>query len=272
MLSARMLGLTVVRVSAGEELVKCPFHQDSHSSAWFNPHKGLFWCAVCNKGLTVGRLIEEMGSDIDLIELLEETEGEIPDLDLIIRNELLPFGNPLLRPDYYDERGINESVIQKYELEYNVAMKSIVFPVWNIWSDRIGTVQRFIDPEAAGTRYQKNGTMTPVWPLNRLCEFKQNDFIIVTEGVWSALRLASWGERRFTFTLFGAKANQEIVDVLRPFRPIFLYDNDTAGSNACAKMRKLLHKGYAFTLPKAPDDMSADEIAELLRKIRRAVE
>lgn len=275
MLSARMLGLTVQRVSAGEELVVCPFHNDNHASAWFSPEKELFYCAVCGIGLNARSLIRKMGSDLDLDELIEQAKDEIPDLDLVIEPHTIPFGNPDLRPSYYEERGISDEVIEMYGLEYSVAMGSIVFPVHNVTGSRIGSVQRFLHAEVAGTRYKKSGTMTPIWPLDKLGALKQGDRVFITEGVWSALRLATWGRmnkgRGLTFCLFGAKANQEIVDVLRPFNPVFLYDNDEAGRNACAKMRGLLHRGHAFTLAKAPDDMNDKEIQDMLVKLWKAI-
>lgn len=271
MISARMLGLEVTRVSAGEELVRCPFHSDSNASAWFNPHKGLFWCAVCNLGLSAKQLITKMGTDIDLDQVVSDAEGEIPDLDLIQENHILPMGNPHQWSSYYEGRGVSEEVVGMYQLEVNIVNHSIVFPVSDIWGNRIGSVERFINSEATGTRYKKSGTMTPVWPLHFLNLFKKGDSFIVTEGAFSALRLCTWSKRQggrgIAFTLFGAKANQEIIDVLRPFNPVFLYDKDEAGINACRKMRKLAPEWDSVVLAKAPDDMSSEEINELMVKV-----
>lgn len=274
MISAKHLGLEVVRVSAGEELVKCPFHKDNRPSAWFRTDRGLFWCSVCQKGMNTGQLVAALGLDLDLNELLSEYAWEIPDLDLVSESVDLPYGTPGFFP-YMKARGIIQEVAQLYSLEYSVVSRSIVIPFFDMFGIRIGTVQRYISPEAAGMRYKKTGTMVPVWPLPFLANFKTRDTFIVTEGPWSAMRISTVsikrGARGIAFSLFGAKANQEIVDVLSPFNPVFLYDNDTAGRNACRKMRSLAPHWNSYTLAKAPDDMNDVEIAELLEKVAGAV-
>lgn len=274
MISARHLGLEVVKVSAGEELIKCPFHSDNKPSAWFNPAKGLFWCAVCHVGLSAESLVKQMGLDLDLDGLLAEHEDEIPDFDLIEMPVDLPYGIQTYSL-YTKGRGVNENVSRMYGLESDTTNHAIIFPVNDKWNNRVGTVQRFTDPEEHGMRYKKMGKMTPIWPLPFLAGFKQGDYILVTEGVWSALRISTfsqeYGGRGYTFTTFGARANQEIVDVLSPFSPVFLYDNDKAGRNACRKMRELAPQWNSFTLPKAPDDMNFEEMKELIWKLRASV-
>ena len=71
----------------------------------------------------------------------------------------------------------------------------------------------------------------------------------------------------------GALANQRIVNLVSIFKHVtFLYDDDIAGDRACRKMRQLAPLRKAFTLSKAPDDMTDLELVQLIDKLRRLYE
>lgn len=268
MLSARMFGLHVTGSSGGEELVRCPFHDDKHSSAWFNPRKGLFWCAVCQLGLNADQLQKRLG--LEIVDS-EDVEHLPADLDLFETDLVLDLGQPIYA-DYFKERGVSFDVFQHYGLGWKDAEpQAAVFPVPNLMGVTTGTIYRYVDPSQTKTRYRKIGKISPVWPLNHLLGFATGSLVIVTEGIFSALRLASLSliENVPIVSTLGAKANRSIIDVLQPFQPVFFYDDDTAGRTACQRMRQLAPLWQSWTLPTAPDDMNDNDIISFAEKLKK---
>lgn len=265
MISARSLGLEVAKVSAGEEIVRCPFHQDKTPSAWWNPSKELFYCAVCQLGLSCSQMMMRLNIEPDE---LEEVRFQPQEYDLFTEPVFIPKGDWGWNP-YYQERGINPAVANTYQLEWmNGKPSGAILPITNVISRRVGAMVRYENPKEAGTRYKIFGETTPVWPMHLLPLCKT--WIVVTEGVWSAMRLTGFWDKvgRNALALMGAKGNQRIVETMRPFNTIYLYDKDQAGQNACQKMRQLGVE-HAYTLPVAPDDMNEVQLAELTERIDR---
>lgn len=267
MSSARDFGLTVVRSSGSEENVICPFHADHTPSATYNKAKGLFYCFTCGFGLNNQQLADRLG-----IELSDELAEELlEDFDLLSHDAPLELGEKCVTNDYLWSRKISSEVADLYNIHYkDGAVPAMILPVPNLAGKIEGAVYRYIKP--IHSRYAKMGRMTPVWPMTMLKTYEAGDHIIVTEGAWSAMRLASaWSVFPdypvLPVALLGAKANQEILDTLAHLRPIFLYDHDEAGIHACRKMRLLSPLVHAYTLSTAPDDMDDEELEQLARKI-----
>lgn len=267
MTSARDFGIVVVRTSGAEENIICPFHADSSPSASFNKAKGLFYCYVCGVGYNVSQLAEKLSIDLEEV---EDGVEVLTDYDFISEDTPLELGEKVhfakFSYEYFRKRNITPYTCSTYNLHFKEgSFPAAVFPVNNLRGDLIGAVYRFIDPK--GNRYVKVGQMTPVWPMFFLLTLKESQSIIVCEGVFSALRLHSFfsgGYKYFpVLCLFGAKANQQIVDTLAPFRPIYLYDHDRAGITACKKMRQISPTSHAFTLSIAPDDMNDRQLIDL---------
>lgn len=273
MLPARVMGLEVIKSSGGEEVVKCPFHSDDNPSAWWNPKKGLFWCAVCMKGMNAYMLAKEMGIDDELVTRSLEEQPE--DYDLFGEESRLLRGEQVYA-DYFRQRRIHERVAQVYGLEWReTSPAAAVLPIPDINSEVIGVVHRYVNPKEVGTRYKFFGETTPIWPMSNLRFLGREDrTIVVTEGAWSAMRLCSWGLEHGGnpfpyFALLGAKANYRVVETLQPFRVVFLYDNDIAGIRACNKMEKIKQIDWqCYTMKTSPDDMDDEQIERLLKRIQ----
>lgn len=267
MTSARDFGIQVVRSSGSEENVICPFHSDSSPSASYNKAKGLFFCYVCGFGLSNRQLAERLGLDPDAVESTSET---LEDFDLLDTDAPLDLGVKCIANDYLSNRKIHPDIAHLYNVHYkDGTVPAMVLPVPNLKGEIEGAVWRYINP--VYSRYVKMGRMTPVWPMMMLNVFRPGETVIVTEGAWSAMRIAS---RSYTpisavipVALLGAKANQGILDALAPFNPIFLYDDDEAGERACRKMRQLAPLVPSFTLSTSPDDMSDEQLDELGYKL-----
>lgn len=268
MTSIRVLGLEVTRTSGGHEMVCCPFHSDRNASAWFNPKKRLFYCAVCGTGMNINQLARALKIDYEWDG--EDFEQDIPDYQMFNSTQEFEIGLMLMHP-YIESRGVDEFYANGYGLRVKTGSpEAIVMPMLSLSGKIIGASYRFIDPSKAGTRYKKVGTQTDLWPLPFLLEDNIKR-VIVTEGGWSAMALAPHLNRyERAVALMGARANRDIAQLVQPFdEVVFLYDDDIAGDRACRQMRRLSPLRQSFTLEKAPDDMEESEIKTLLEKVRK---
>lgn len=269
MTSAKSFGLVVTGTSGGQELVLCPFHLDRHSSAWWSPRKNLFYCAVCGLGLNAQQLAKRLGVEYEEV---IEWSAEPEDYDLVGDEPVWELGYSIYH-DYFRERGIPEWIIRDYDIRWkNAEPRGAVIPLTSLSGEIVGVQYRYQDEVIAGTRYKTYGKPPPVWPMHKLRDVKEGERILLVEGVWSALRLATFNHkyphmRSFQpFALLGAKVNLDIVETLKPFKPIYLYDADEAGVRACRKMRELDPLASCY-VSKSPDDMVDDEIVQLLGSI-----
>lgn len=267
MLSARNLGLSVTRSSGDEEYVICPWHDDKSPSASYNRRKGMFYCYVCHLGLNLEQLLKKLG--LEDMPLDEEREPE--DFDLLGEQLPLDLGSQIGTEGYYLKRGIGTLTMFKYGARWKAGTpEAAVLPIYDLQSSLVGVMYRYLHPEMTGTRYKVIGDPTPLWPMPLFKEIDNNP-IIVTEGAFSAMRISSWfAENHLSsncFALLGAKASQRVVDMLKGFSPVFLYDNDLAGRTACRQMRRLFPTAPSWTLSTAPDDMTDEELLVLFGKI-----
>lgn len=274
MTSSKAFGLSVMGTSGGEELVLCPFHNDSNASAWFNPDKMVFYCAVCGFGLNAQQLIERLSLDIELDDLEEDSEPK--DYQLMEDNYLFPLGE-FSYHSYFAERGVHPEIAHLYRLHFRYEEpQAAVMPLTNLNADVVGVQYRYLDAIKAGTRYKTMGQVPPLWPMHFLKDYNRPDPLFVVEGAFSAMKLASYfyemGLYRPCFALLGAKANQRIVDVLNGLPCIVLYDNDKAGIAASAKLRRFCPSGNIFNVSISPDDMDKRQLNQLMRKLHERIQ
>ena len=267
---ARAIGLEVAGASGGEELVMCPFHDDHHASATWNPKHDLFYCFTCGVGMNLEQLLIKTGNKIDAEMFYEDYDLPV-DLDLS-RDEPEWDMGVTGYSNYLKDRGISIGACKKYGVNLADGGERIIFPSRNLDGKTEGIICRYIHP-GSGPRYRKSGRMFPVWPMDHLVGSIYGEYIIVTEGVFSALRIATVSNTFKVFALSGAKANSGIVATLSAFNPIFLYDDDLAGKRA-AKTMKCLRPDWSVLISKpAPDDMLADEqITKLVDKLKKLID
>lgn len=263
MVSAKDFGLQVTGGSGDEEYVLCPWHSDHSSSASFNRKKGLFYCYVCNLGLNTVQLQKELGTDL---ELEPDWSGKMPDdYDLLEETKTFELGEELYAP-YFADRKIPHRTIMRYQVRWSESQGAAVLPLTSLRGKVQGVAYRFLE---GTTRYLVQGKPTPVWPMPLLVGIPRGTPLLVTEGAWSAMRLAAFFEFEpfLALALLGAKANDAIVNTLRSFRVTFLYDGDRAGERACRKMRRLFPTANSWTLSTSPDDMTKDQLVDLFQKL-----
>jgi DNA primase len=273
MFSARDFGLTVQGRSGSEELCLCPWHSDSNPSAWFNKKKGLLYCSVCNRGANWQQLAKEFGVKGGGWEESETTfdpyHGEVKEEEFVLNlfddfDELRLYGEKRYH-SYLESRQVSLEAAEKFKLEVtrNSYGEQILFPVCDMAGDRIGCLLRSIFP--FGTRYTKLGRITPLWPLEQLRQVEEGEIIVVVEGAFSALRIATVWPELHVFSLFGARVPKGLADLLDPFRPLVIYDYDQAGKAAANKLANQTTDRWTIRLwHTSPDDMPDDELIEEL--------
>jgi DNA primase len=265
---ANAIGLDVVGSSGGEELVICPFHDDHNASATWNPKSDLFYCFTCGIGMNLEQLLKRTGQEIDA-ELVYEDRIVIPDLE-VRREELDIHVGTHAYPKYLQERGISAEAMEAYGVTWGDEESGgsrIIFPSQNLFGKTMGIMCRYIHP-GTGPRYRKTGQMYPIWPMEHLVGSAYGEYVIVTEGLFSCLRIASVSSVFKVVSIAGAKANSEIVAALAAFNPIFIYDRDNAGVKAATRMKQLRPDWTVLTSKPAPDDMLEDsQIKKLVAKL-----
>lgn len=276
MTSAREFGLQVEGTSGGEELVVCPFHADTKPSAWFNPRKELFYCAVCHLGLNAYQLRKRMGIQLDPDDYPEVGERIEPeDYDMTTAYDTTYELGEVLYHGYLSSRNITEHAVTHYGVRWKESSpQAVVLPQTNLDGMVVGVTYRHWPPTQGGLpRYRNVGTVTPVWPMHLLrYQIDPKLPILITEGAFSCMRLYGWawdrGYHLNVLALMGAKAKKATVDVLQRFKCIFLYDSDEAGKYACLQMRKMFPSARAWTLSVSPDDMDEKQLGNLMIKIK----
>lgn len=265
-MKGRTIGLEVVGGAGAEELVKCPFHDDKNASASWNPKSNLFYCFTCGFGMGLEQLLSAMGKEIDIEAFMDEREEHVVELDLS-RPARMSFSEGYCNyNEYLELRGVSEEVCKDYGVTVSGDGSKVFFTVTDHIGKTVGRISRNV--YASSTRYIKVGDQRPVWPMDRLYSSPYGEYVLVTEGLFSCLRIASVDKRMSVFALAGAKANMYIVAALSSFNPIFIYDRDKAGIAAARKMKKLKPEWIVLTSKVAPDDMLEDSlITKLIDKI-----
>jgi DNA primase len=251
-----------------EQLVRCPFHHDTTPSATFNTDKELFYCFTCGFGLNGAQLAERLHLEEKPESNQDESEPE--DYDMSNLSDTYDIGYASYEHPYLAKRGVSPVVAGQYRVGYKDSLpQAMVMPITALKGNVVGAQYRYLEPSMSGARYKTFGKVTPLWPMHMLNGMME---IVVVEGAFSAMRMSTYLTSRFSafvpvFATLGAKANQEIVDTVRPLVSVFLYDNDKAGRTACLKLRKLYPTVNAWTLNTSPDDMNDEQIEELMEKM-----
>lgn len=259
MFDAKELGIKVVKESGNEQHCICPFHSDHSPSASFNRVKGVLYCYVCTRSWTVTQLQDALGVVVGYRDV------EPADFDLLDADVHLDLGEKRYHP-YFEKRGIIPTVIDLYGVRWKETIpQAAVLPITNPRGEVGGVAYRYLSGES---RYKVFGRTTPVWPMHIIRRIRPRREIIVTEGAWSAMRIASIRDIDILpLALLGAKASIQIVNSLFAFNVTFLYDQDAAGERACQKMREMFPAARCFTVSPSPDDMSEAQIHSLFAKL-----
>ena len=156
---------------------------------------------------------------------------------------------------YMYKRGLNDDIIDLFDIGYDVGCDSITFPVKNISGNCIFIARRNISTKRFDI---PKGVEKPLYGLYEACSaLKGNRYLTdkayVTEGLFDGLRL--WCNKRVAVCGFGCLFSDYQMEQLRrlPYRHLVLaLDNDDAGREGAEKIRRAV-KNKILTIAKIPN-------------------
>lgn len=216
-----------------EVKVCCPFHEDTHPSAFINTEKNLFHCFVCEKGMNEEQfLAETKGISIqnatDLLYKMKNTSSSLEEWELVYKAKLWSDKEML---DKLEELGIAKDTIEECDLgmSYMGDKKFLAIPVIQdgiVLSVRKYNIFKF---EGLQKLYAEEDSKSGlVIPYDKWISSQATTFIF--EGEKDMLMARSLGINGITLT-GGANAtpHQDIINSFKDKEVVLCYDNDDAG-------------------------------------------
>lgn len=282
------------RDSKGDIMVCCPYHHDTHPSAGVRKSDGMFHCFACQETHTLPELITHcFGHTDDILgkfgwnwllknfatlqvedrqlKPLEMHRGEVKaeSIEYVSEEELDSYR--YYHP-YWAKRGItDERIIECFDLGYDIATKSITFPIRNIEGKTLFVARRSVQTKFFN---YPEGVEKPLYGLYELYHSyiisgsRNGVAVVVVESMIDCLRL--WQNNKPSVALNGL-GNELQMQQLRdlPCRKLILAtDNDKAGIEARAKIKSAI-KNKIISYYEIPDgkkdigELTDDEIKNL---------
>lgn len=228
----------------GKEEVKvcCPFHVDTHPSAFINTEKNLFHCFVCEKGLNEEQFLAEtkgisLTSAVELLHKMRSKDASLDNWELTYKSRLWSDQETL---DKLESIGLTKDVVEECELGmcYVSDKKFLAIPVlingvlmdvrkYNLFKHE-GLQKMYSDKDA------KSGLIVPydAWVSSQATTF-------IFEGEKDMLMARALGINAISLT-GGANAtpDETMFDALKGRDIVVCYDNDDAGRKG------MLHLAY----------------------------
>jgi DNA primase len=232
MINPNSLGLRVTGItSTHEALVTCPFHGGTGKSAQINLKTGKFYCFKCNKSSDARTIAKMNGCSIKY------------DNNIIYNSQehiefLYNLNNPLAIDDpYLAGRGVTNELVEKYGILSN--SNCVIVPCKNFNGSVTGCVIRY---KSGKIRYNKKG-IVEAWGFDNLDPTLP---IVITEGVFGALRGISYGYQAMSLTSSTKGIPSVLIPILKGTKVILFYDNDEAGRNGAKRILKRLPSVKAY--------------------------
>jgi len=257
--------------SAGDIMVQCPYHgngQERRPSMGIRKSDGMCHCFACHEVHTLPELISFVFGSNDLfgqygrkwllknfgtvqIEERKDVEIDLERNNTSAKNSMVDnsdSGKPqwvseeeLDKYRYYHpymfERGLNEAVIERFDIGYDKATDSITFPVRDIYKHTLFIARRSV--KYKHFNYPK-GVEKPIYGLYELYQnqITKNSDVFITESMIDCLLLCEYGFNAVAMNGTGSELQyKQLADI--PARHFILAtDNDEAGRLAKEKIRK----------------------------------
>ena len=315
--------------SGDDIMVCCPYHkegQERRPSAGIRKSDGLFHCLACGETHSLPEVIsycfgynDPFGREgykwlCKNFATVEVQNREAIKIDLA-RNHISGKGGVLannnsskllcvseeeldsyryLHPYVY-ERGVNDDIIELFDIGYDKRTNSITFPVRNIRGNCLFVARRSVDSKRFDLPRGIEKPLYGLYELNHLLEtaptievhinydgkymgnyttghvFGWNE-IYVVEGLFDCLRL--WSVGKPAVAGFGCLFNKLQIDQLNKLptrRLILATDNDNAGMKARERLRKLIRNKIIteVILPEGRKDIGecTDEEIQNLKEV-----
>lgn len=257
--------LNTIRDSNEDIMVSCPYHKDGQErrpSAGIRKSDGLFHCLACGETHSLTEVITycfrhyedvlgKFGKQWLLTNFASYSTGSRRDINIDISR-----GQKALEPPkkyvteeeldkyrythpYWAKRGIeDDEIIELFDLGYDTETQCITFPI----KDGNGNCL-FVARRSVNTKYfnYPSGAEKPLYgeyELKLLSAISQPKEIYVTESMIDCLLL--WQVGKYAVALNGTGSKEQLMMLDRlPYRKLILAtDNDKAGMQARAKIRR----------------------------------
>ncbi len=166
---------------------------------------------------------------------------------------------------YMTQRGISDEVIKLFNLKYDPATKTIVFPVYNEKGQLSFLTKRSI--EGKQFYIESGADKNIIYGLDKAQDYNE---VYVCESQINALTLYSWGYP--AVAMLGAGTTYKQVEKLRNSKIrsfILCYDPDEAGIHGAQRFKKFIGPTKfvtTLTLPQGKDvnDLTKEEFEQIL--------
>lgn len=276
-------GIEIHNQSGKEIAIYCPFHENSHSPAFYiNTKTGLWQCfnPSCGKKGNFRQLYRHITGKsfgrewiLDPVNLQKELESALVSRgveELSLDNVTIDYDSdqvsklkPLL------DRGYTLETLEEFEIGYSEIKDRVVIPVRDSQYKLVGLIGRAVH-DWQEPRYLYNKGFKRADVLFNIQNAKFYDSVVICEGSLDAMKVSQAGYKNVVATL-GAKISGNQVKMIRKFfdSVIAFSDNDDAGAEMRGAIMDECRGKELFTasIPdglKDPGDMTHEQIVHAI--------
>tara|TARA_Y100001949_G_scaffold85285_1_gene72035 strand:- start:1198 stop:2082 length:885 start_codon:yes stop_codon:yes gene_type:complete len=260
--------------------IYCPFHRNVDSaSCYINTKTGLWQCfnpscgAKGNYRQLHRRLLNEEVSEKNVVDpqtlkfKLNKALTQDEELELSMDNLILDYEEDSYKLETLLSRGFELDTLKYFEIGFSDKKQRIVIPVRDGSYKIVGMIGR-ATREGQEPRYLYTTGFKRAKVLFNLCNAKQYDSVIVTEGSLDAMKVHQAGFPNTVATLGSKISEMQFLYLRKCFNEIIIFsDNDVAGeAMKCSIMVSC--RGWKIRQVDYPDgrsdpgDMTVDEISQ----------
>lgn len=221
--------LVVKYHSAHYAMCLCPFHSEKNASFSFNLETGDFICFSCHEAGSVSRL-----AYMQKVKVSQPKQRSFsPNRDDKRWKDLI-YAKLAYDDSYLKARGVSNESVSYYNI---VALKdAVLFPCYDLKLELQAVLLRFKHQNIHGAKYIARGKKPPIYPLHKVYDYPTHATMIVTEGVFGAIRMRQLGYN--SIALLGSSVSTETVRWLKRYTQLVLFlDYDRAGLLATLKIK-----------------------------------
>lgn len=168
---------------------------------------------------------------------------------------------------YFKERGLTAQTVKHFNLEFDTQLNRAIIPIYQN-KIKIGAIVRNVNARSKRERYKITvfTKRKPIlWPIEPILT------PIVFEGCWSAMRFWQVCNQQFPdysyHAILGAYPSKHLRELFNGLVPIFILDNDDAGTKMLEHLDAIGLKYKHFIPSIYPDELSDKQILKVMERI-----